>query len=92
MAATSEIKLTVLHTDGEKTNITAGPYATDAAALTMVKAKIMQFNYNVANNADNGVETLIQSKGGAYAVKDKMIDEAHIITVKETDYNLNDAE
>jgi len=83
MAATSDIKLTLGFTDDSTRNLNIGPFATDAAALTGAKANIMAFNDNDVTT----IQGLILSDGGASCTG---IVDAHIITVDETEINLND--
>lgn len=83
MAATSDLKLTFGFEDESTRNLNIGPYSTNAAALSGAKANIISFNANDLNS----VKGLILSDGGANCTG---IVDAHIITVNETEINLND--
>lgn len=83
MAVTSDIKLTLGYADETTRNLNIGPYAPNAAALNGAKANIISFN---TNDLD-AVKGLLLSDGGASCTG---IVDAHIITVDETDINLND--
>lgn len=83
--ATSDIKLTFGFEDETTRNLNIGPYATNAAALTGAKANIISFNANDLNS----VKGLLLSDDGASCTG---VIDAHIITVNETEINLNDAE
>lgn len=83
MAANSDLKLTFGFADETSRNLNIGPYATTAAALSGAKANIINFNTNELDS----VKSLILSDDGASCTG---IIDAHIITVNETDINLND--
>jgi len=85
MAATSDIKLTLGYADDSTRNLNIGPYATNASVLAGAKAAVINFNTNEINS----IQSLLLSDDGASCTG---IVDAHIITVNETEINLNDAE
>ena len=85
MAQTSNIKLTFGYADETKRDFTIGPFATNASAISGAKANIISFNENELDSVKN----LLLSDDGATCTG---IIAASIISVTETDINLNDAE
>ncbi len=83
--ATSNIKLTFGFADESTGNLNLGPYAETAAAVMGAKQNIIDFNTNSVDD----IQSLILSESGASCTG---IVDAHIITVEETEINLNDAE
>lgn len=83
--ATSTMKLTLGYGDENKRDISFGPFATTAAAITGAKANIKAFNQNDLP----AVADLLLSDDGVSCTG---IAAASILTVNETEINLNDAE
>lgn len=83
--ATSTMKLTFGYEDESKRDISFGPFAQNAAAISGAKANIKSFNANDVSS----VADLLLSDDGASCTG---IIAASIITVNETEINLNDAE
>lgn len=83
--ATSEMKLTFGFGDDTKRDIKLAPFDPNSAAITGAKTNIMDFNENKLD----AVKGLILSDDGESTTG---IVAASIITVNETEINLNDAE
>ena len=83
--ATSTMKLTFAFEDETKRDISFGPFGQGAAAISGAKTNIKAFN---ANDVDS-VAGLLLSDDGASCTG---IIAASIVTVNETEINLNDAE
>lgn len=83
--ATSTMKLSFAFEDETKRDISFGPFATNAAAITGAKANIKAFNQNDVD----AIAGLLLSDNGASCTG---IAAASIVTVNETEINLNDAE
>lgn len=83
--ATSELKLKFGYADETTRDVKIAPFATNAAAISGAKVNIMNFN---ANDVPS-VAGLLLSDSGASCTG---IVGASIITVNETEINLNDAE
>lgn len=84
MAQNANLKLTFGYADEIKRDFIIGPFAQNATSISGAKAKIMDFN---ANQRDS-VKTLLLSDDGAQCTG---INAASIISVTETEINLNDA-
>lgn len=83
--ATSTLKLTFGFGDESKRDLSLAPFATNAAAISGAKANIKAFNAS-----DTAVIAgLLLSDAGASCTG---IAAASIITVNETEINLNDGE
>ena len=83
--ATSTMKLTFGFEDETKRDFSVGPFGQGAAAISAAKTNIKAFN---ANDVDS-IAGLLLSDDGASCTG---IIAASIVTVNETEINLNDVE